>query len=130
MSSFLSLIEFAPNEDGKITEKNSKTLKRVNITEDLLNELKEDFCLIPTLILEDDGSDLETEFNFLDEDMQIIRKSLKKKIESILISLDKDKIESHYDEITSSLFILLNIRDLIDLKTQYNNPLIRIKVSI
>ena len=97
MSSFLSLIEFTPNEDGQITEKNSKTLKRVNITEDLLNELKEDFCLIPTLILEDDDSDLETEFNFLDEDMQRIRNSLKKKIESILISLDKDKIESHYD---------------------------------
>lgn len=130
MSSFLSLIEFTPNEDGQITEKNSKTLKRVNITEDLLNELKEDFCLIPTLILEDDDSDLETEFNFLDEDMQRIRNSLKKKIESILISLDKDKIESHYDEITSSLFILLSIKDLIEIKTQYNNPLIRIKVSM
>lgn len=130
MSSFLSLIEFTPNEDGQITEENSKTLKRVNITEDLLNELKEDFCLIPTLILEEDDSDLETEFNFLDEDMQRIRNSLKKKIESILISLDKDKLESHYDEITSILFILLNIRDLIELKTQYDSPLIRIKVSI
>ena len=79
---------------------------------------------------EDDDSDLETEFNFLDEDMQRIRNSLKKKIESILISLDKDKIESHYDEITSSLFILLSIKDLIEIKTQYNNPLIRIKVSM
>ena len=44
--------------------------------------------------------------------------------------IKKKKKKTYHEEITSSLFILLSIKDLIEIKTQYNNPLIRIKVSM
>ena len=80
MSSFLSLIEFTPNNENKINEQNSKTLLRADINEALLNDLKDEFNLISTLIPESDDDDCETEFNFLDDDVKKIKGFLKEKI--------------------------------------------------
>ncbi|AVZ85468.1 hypothetical protein KWE42_03970 [Acinetobacter pittii] len=129
MSSFLSLIEFTPNEQNKINEQNSKTLLRADINQTLLDDLKNTFNLISTLIPESDDDDCETEFNFLEGDLKKIKKFLKGRILELL-DIDKQSLSTNYEKIMSDLHILLNIKELIELKELYNNELVKIKVSM
>lgn len=129
MSSFLSLIEFTPNNENKINEQNSKTLLRADINEALLNDLKDEFNLISTLIPESDDDDCETEFNFLDDDVKKIKGFLKEKILKLLAT-DRQSLATNYENITSDLHMLLNIKELVELKELYNNQLVKIKVSM
>lgn len=129
MSSFLSLIEFTPNEQNKINEQNSKTLLRADINQTLLDDLKNTFNLISTLIPESDDDDCETEFNFLEDDLKKIKKFLKGRILELL-DIDKQSLSTNYEKIMSDLHILLNIKELIELKELYNNELVKIKVSM
>jgi len=130
LSSFLSLIEFTPNNESKINEQNSRTLLRADINETLLNDLKDEFNLISTLIPESDDDDGETEFNFLDDDdVKKVKGFLKEKILKLLVT-DKQSLENNYEKITSDLHMLLNIKELVELKELYNNQLVKIKVSM
>jgi hypothetical protein len=129
LSSFLSLIEFTPNNENKINEQNSKTLLRADINEALLNDLKDEFNLISTLIPESDDDDCETEFNFLDDDVKKIKGFLKEKILKLLAT-DRQSLATNYENITSDLHMLLNIKELVELKELYNNQLVKIKVSM
>lgn len=129
LSSFLSLIEFTPNEQNKINEQNSKTLLRADINQTLLDDLKNTFNLISTLIPESDDDDCETEFNFLEDDLKKIKKFLKGRILELL-DIDKQSLSTNYEKIMSDLHILLNIKELIELKELYNNELVKIKVSM
>ena len=129
MSSFLSLIEFTPNEQNKINEQNSKTLLRADINQTLLDDLKNTFNLISTLIPESDDDDCETEFNFLEGDLKKIKKFLKGRILELL-DIDKQSLSTNCEKIMSDLHILLNIKELIELKELYNNELVKIKVSM
>lgn len=129
LSSFLSLIEFTPNEQNKINEQNSKTLLRADINQTLLDDLKNTFNLISTLIPESDDDDCETEFNFLEGDLKKIKKFLKGRILELL-DIDKQSLSTNYEKIMSDLHILLNIKELIELKELYNNELVKIKVSM
>ena len=129
LSSFLSLIEFTPNNENKINEQNSKTLLRADINEALLNALKDEFNLISTLIPESDDDDCETEFNFLDDDVKKIKGFLKEKILKLLAT-DRQSLATNYEKITSDLHMLLNIKELVELKELYNNQLVKIKVSM
>ena len=129
LSSFLSLIEFTPNEQNKINEQNSKTLLRADINQTLLDDLKNTFNLISTLIPESDDDDCETEFNFLEGDLKKIKKFLKGRILELL-DIDKQSLSTNCEKIMSDLHILLNIKELIELKELYNNELVKIKVSM
>lgn len=129
LSSFLSLIEFTPNNENKINEQNSKTLLRADINKALLNDLKDEFNLISTLIPESDDDDCETEFNFLDDDVKKIKGFLKEKILKLLAT-DRQSLATNYEKITSDLHMLLNIKELVELKELYNNQLVKIKVSM